>query len=184
MSSKKQIKNRPINLVPQEGLSSTTAGRVLLWVLSTFRIILIVTEVFVIGSFVSRFWLDAKNTDLSQEIKEKKAVISSLSEFETDFKDIQNRLLAYETHKKESGLILSNIENFAAYKPPGVRFNNINAKIDYIDLDAVAAVETQIQQYWLNLKESRNYENVNISSIGASKEDGGFDFLISANVKK
>lgn len=184
MPAKKHIKGRLINLIPQEGLTSTISGRILLWVLSTFRVILIITEIFVIGSFISRFWLDAKNTDLSQEIKEKKAVISSLSEFESDFKDIQNRLLVYETYKKDNGVVLSNIKNLVSYKPQGMYFNTMTAEMNSVRISAVSTNEVQIQQYWVNLKESRKYEDLQVSDIKVQKGGVEFEFSLLATIKK
>ena len=60
-------KKQQVNLLPEKGFTSTTTGRVLTWILSTFRIIVIVTEIIVMIAFLSRFWLDAQNTDLSEE---------------------------------------------------------------------------------------------------------------------
>src|SRR3990170_8059274 len=81
-----------INLLPQKEFASTTLGRILNWILSTFRIIVIVTEIIVMLAFLSRFWLDAKNTDLNEELKQKQASIASSLTFEKDFKDTQERL--------------------------------------------------------------------------------------------
>jgi len=85
-------KENKINLLPQKGFEKSTAGRVLTWILSTFRIIVIVTEIIVMVAFLSRFWLDAKNTDLRDEIEQKQAVLSATSSFDRDFKEAQTRL--------------------------------------------------------------------------------------------
>ena len=53
MSARKE----EINLLPQKGFEATTAGRILAWILSTFRIIVIITELLVMVAFLSRFWL-------------------------------------------------------------------------------------------------------------------------------
>jgi Tfp pilus assembly protein PilN len=183
MPAKKNIRVREINLVPKEGLESTTSGRVLLWILSTFRIILIITELVVIGAFISRFWLDAKNTDLTEEMRDKKSVIASLSEFEKDFKATQERLAIFDSYKANKGVITSNIETFISYKPGGVYFKSINAGLKTISATAVSANEIDIQQYLANLKASGIYESVNISHINLLKDKTSFDFSLTVNPK-
>ena len=183
MPAKKNIRVREINLVPKEGLESTTSGRVLLWILSTFRIILIITELVVIGAFISRFWLDAKNTDLTEEMGEKKSIITSLSEFEKDFKATQERLAIFDSYKANKGVITSNIESFISYKPNGVYFESIKADLKTISVSATSANEIEIQQYLANLKASGKYESVNISNINLSKNNTVFNFSLSVNIK-
>jgi len=183
MPAKKKIKSRQINLVPEEGLSSTTSGRILIWILSTFRIILITTELIVIGAFISRFWLDAKNTDLSEEMKEAKDVISSLSSFESEFKDIQNRLVIFDSYKENKGKINSNLKTIISYKPQGINFQSINVGFDKITIAAVSVSEIEIEQYYVNLKASGKFESVNLENISLTKDNSSISFSMTANLK-
>src|SRR3989344_780469 len=88
--SKEQIK---INLIPQDEFESSTFGRVLKWALSTFRIMVIVTELLVMSAFLSRFWLDARNSDLNEEIEIKKAQIGAYQDVEDSFRKYQAKLV-------------------------------------------------------------------------------------------
>jgi Tfp pilus assembly protein PilN len=184
MPAKKKVKNKQVNLIPQEGLSSTTSGKILLWTLSTFRILLVVTELFVIAAFISRFWLDARNTDLSEEMREAKAVISSLSSFENDFKDVQNRLAIFNSFKENKGEIYSSVKTFVSYKPQGIYFETIHADLQKITISAVSSNEMEIQQYVINLKSSDKFENVILGNIALKKDSTIFGFSINANIKK
>jgi Tfp pilus assembly protein PilN len=184
MPAKKKIKSRQVNLIPQEGLTSTTSGKIILWVLSTFRIILIITEIFVIGAFISRFWLDAKNTDLSEEMKEAKSVISSLSSFENDFKDIQSRLAIFDSYKENKGKINSDVKTAVSYKPDGIYFESINADLNKISISAISRSEIEIQQYMVNLKSSNKFENVNLGNVALDQFGSSFIFSISIDIKR
>lgn len=183
MPAKKRVAARQINLIPKVGLSSSTYGRILLWTLSTFRVILIITEIFVIGAFISRFWLDTKNSDVSEEMKQAKSVISSLSEFEKDFKDTQNRLSVFDFYKKDKGKISANIKNIIAYKPPGVYFKTISSDLLRINISATSIDEVGIQQYLVNLKASSNYEKVSLNNISVSKDNSSLDFSLTVDLK-
>lgn len=89
-------KNKLINLLPQEEFDVSVVGRVLKWAMGTFRIIVIVTEMVVMGAFLSRFWLDAQNSDLNDAIAIKTAQISAQSDFENQFRAIQNKLSIFK----------------------------------------------------------------------------------------
>src|SRR3989304_5055627 len=88
-------KEEQINLLPEKGFEQTTTGRILTWILSSFRIIVIVTEIIVMIAFLSRFWLDAQNTDLTEELQQKQAVLSASKAFDAEFKDTQKRLKVF-----------------------------------------------------------------------------------------
>jgi hypothetical protein len=81
-----------LNLLPKENLGETTAGRVLQWILTSFRVIVISTELVVIGAFLSRFALDTRGNDLSDEIEAKKAIIVAYQEVEHNFKKTQEKI--------------------------------------------------------------------------------------------
>ena len=78
-----------INLLPKEEFAASTWGRILTWLLSTFRIIVIFTEVIVMAVFLSRFWLDAKANDLNELLRKNQAILKTTTEFENEFRDIQ-----------------------------------------------------------------------------------------------
>jgi len=82
-----------ISLLPQKGLEGTL-GRLVDWLLSVGRYIIVFTELVVIGAFLSRFWLDRKNSDLSEEIRQEKAILESTAGFEEEFRLFQARLSA------------------------------------------------------------------------------------------
>lgn len=181
-AAKKRNKSKPINLIPEEGLSSTTSGRVLLWALSTFRIILIVTELVVIGAFISRFWLDAKNSDITQQMNETKNSIASLSSFESDFRDIQNRLQIFNDYTQNNTKINSNLETLISYKPDGISFKTASVSLDNLTITAVSASEIEIEQYYLNLKSSNKFKNIKIQDISVNKENSSLNFTLSAEI--
>ena len=83
-----------INLLSQKSFEDTTIGRIMAWILTSFRIIVIITEIIVMVAFISRFWLDSKNTDLDEQIQNKQAIIAASSTFEQEFKNTQARLKA------------------------------------------------------------------------------------------
>lgn len=184
MPTKKKHKTRQINLVPAEGLASTTSGRILLWVLSTFRLLLILTELFVIGAFLSRFWLDAKNTDLTEEMSDAKSEILALSEFEKDFKDIQGRLSVFDSYKTNNGRLNSSLKTVVSYKPQGIKFESVTVDFEKVSIQAVSVNEVEIQRYLANLKSSGKFDTVSIGNLALTKENSYFTFTVDATFRK
>src|SRR3990167_3725924 len=116
-------KNKPINLLPQEEFDASIVGRVLKWAMGTFRIIVIITEMIVMGAFLSRFWLDARNSDLNELIDIKSAQISLQSEFEKEFRGLQTKLNIIEEMSKntKSSEVLSRV---SSKLPPDANFSS------------------------------------------------------------
>jgi hypothetical protein len=173
-----------INLIPKEGFNQTTSGRILMWLLSTFRIILIVTELVVIAAFVSRFWLDAKNSDLSDKIKEDTSIITSLSGFEQEFKDVQWRLSIDNSYISSKGQIISALNSILQDKPPAITFSYIIADTASISIQAKSPSEIDIQQFYTNLKADKNLNEVLINTIQSSKDENNFILDLSIKFNK
>lgn len=84
--------NISVNLLTQDEFSSSQTGKILLWALSVGRYIVVITELIVIMSFLSRFKLDRDLTDLNEAIEKQKAIIQSYGTLETQFRQTQDQL--------------------------------------------------------------------------------------------
>jgi len=101
MAARKKQKQLKINLLAQEEFATSVLGRILSWALSTFRVIVIAVEMIVVVAFLSRFWLDARITDLNDELKQKQAIVASQATFEKRFRSAQSRLeILFEVTKE------------------------------------------------------------------------------------
>ena len=164
-------KKEKINLLPQRGFESTTTGRVLAWVLSSFRIIVIVTEIIVMIAFLSRFWLDAQNTDLTEDLERKQAVLASSLNFEKEFKDTQKRLKIYSdlTSDKLSKATVAN--TISKLLPPDIFLTTIVFKDKEIGISGISPNEKSIQQLIVNLNSSDIFESALLMGIKSDEED-------------
>lgn len=164
-------KKEEINLLPQRGFESTTTGRVLAWILSSFRIIVIVTEIIVMIAFLSRFWLDAQNTDLTDELKSKQAILASSLRFEREFKETQNRLSIYSdlTSYKLSKASLAN--TISTLLPPDIFLTSVVFNAENVGISGISPNERSIQQLVVNLNSSDNFEKAQLVEIKSDEED-------------
>jgi Tfp pilus assembly protein PilN len=168
MPAKKEPK---INLLPQEEFESSIVGRVLKWALSTFRIIVIVMEMVVMAAFLSRFWLDARNSDLNESIKQKQAVLTASADFEKEFRQVQKRLniasVLYSVSQPSPS-----ISSIASYLPVDVFLSSLSFTDDSVQVKGIASSEKGVAQFIANLESDKKIKEVSLSQVDSSKEGG------------
>lgn len=160
-----------INLLPQEEFTGSTLGRVLLWALSTFRIIVIITEMVVMLAFLSRFWLDARNVDLNDLIKQKQAVIAATADFEKDYRNTQKRLRVFSGLAKEEGQASSYLKTITNYLPSDVSLISYTFGAGVIQTKGSAISETSVAQFMVNLEAGGAFEKVELANLDSSQQE-------------
>lgn len=174
------VKKGQINLLPQEEFKTTTLGRVLTWLTSTFRIIVIATEALVMIAFLSRFWLDARVSDLNDEIKQKQAMVAAYSDFEAQFRKVQQKITILAEIASDQKSYSDKIKKIASFLPADVRLSSISLKQGDIRLVGTSSTENSIAQLYTNLSSDPDNAKVSINQVAASPEDEtALDFVIT-----
>jgi Tfp pilus assembly protein PilN len=161
-------KNKSINLLPQEEFNVSTTGRVLRWATGTFRIIVIITEMIVMGAFLSRFWLDAQNSELNNSIKIKSAQIAAQSETENKFRSIQTKLNIFNEISQNRN-VSQKIEGITSKLPANITLSGINISDTSARIRGVSEVDMQIAQFITNLQTDKSIKEVNIEQLTSSE---------------
>lgn len=158
-----------INLLPQEEFAASTLGRILAWLLSTFRILVIITELIVILAFLSRFWLDARTTDLNEEIKQKQAIVTASSDFERELRSAQKKLDAYSqiTSQGKKATIL--INTISSYLPPEIFLSSVSQIGKEVQVKGQSFTERAIAQFMANLETSEIFSNISLSQVDTNE---------------
>lgn len=163
-------KNKQINLLPQEEFEASTIGRILKWAMGTFRIIVIVTEMIVMGAFLSRFWLDAQNSDLNDAIRVKNAQISAQSEFETEFRGLQSKLRIVKglsNNPKTS----DKIDLIVSKMSSDITLTSMAFEDNSMIIKGVGNSEIGIEQFIANLKGEKSFKSVDLASLNLSENN-------------
>jgi Tfp pilus assembly protein PilN len=160
-----------INLLPQKGFESTTSGRILAWILSTFRIIVIVTEIIVMIAFLSRFYFDAQNTDLNEKIQQKEAILKASKDFETKFKDVQKRLTVYTSLTQGQNTNSETLDLVTKSVPSDVILSQLHTREKTIEIKALTPSEKSIEQFIVNLSAEKKLTNVNLLSVSTDPKN-------------
>jgi hypothetical protein len=163
-------KIKEINLIPQNEFDETSLGRILKWALSTFRVMVIITELIVMSAFLSRFWLDAKNSDLNEEIGINKSQVLAYSDIETEIRLNQKRIgIAKSLYsQRKIDIVITEVSKLI---PPDVSFNSISITGNRLEIKAIAFSERSIAQFLVNLDNYEGLKDVNLSQIASSAEN-------------
>lgn len=172
-----------INLLPSEEFKTSILGRILRWALTTFRVMVIVCEMIVMGAFLSRFWLDARNSDLNDEIKLAKSKITAFKPVEDEFRGFQKRLLvAKELYAQDKSSDL--VDELSRNLPSEVYLVSIIKGSDSVQISATSTSEQAILQYIVNLEASDMVKSVTLSQVSTDKENAALvSFLLTLETK-
>lgn len=162
-----------ISLLPREGLEGTPLGRLINWILSVGRYIVIFTELIVIGAFLSRFWLDRKNSDLSEEIRQQKAILEATRDFEREFRLFQARLDAAAKALKDKSSPLLPLEIISQSLPQDMillKYNFAGEDKNEVNIVALTLSERGLAEFVEALLQQETVDKVGIGTI--EKEEG------------
>lgn len=159
-----------INLLPQEEFEASITGRVLRWTMTTFRYIVIVTEIIVMGAFLSRFWLDAQNADLNDTLDIKTAQIKAQADFEKQFRDLQARL-AISSDMEKDGRPTDIIGIIVSKMPGEITLNAISYQDGKASINGTASTELSIAQFIANLKADKTFKSVSLGQVTSSQSN-------------
>lgn len=173
-----------INLIPKDPFFDTLLGRSLRWALSAGRYIVMFTELVVVLSFVTRFYLDRQVTDLNKSIFQKQNVISSYGKFEQQLRDVQEQVNQYqEVEQKEN--IVDIFPALSEVIPSGVQLEELVIYPDKVTLSGKVLSQKSLNILINNLQISSHFNNVVVNTIESEgPKSSGFVFKLSAQTKE
>lgn len=166
-------KEKEINLLPQNEFEASILGRVLRWMLSTFRVIVIITELVVMGAFLSRFWLDVQNSDLNETIKQNVGIITSYQDIEREFNLAQKRLkinseITKQTPRSEE------IKLITSLLPSDISLISVSSDAGSSQIKGVSGSEQGIAQFITNLETQKQVGKVELSQLDSDKQNPSY----------
>lgn len=136
---------KEVSLLPKEADNNSLFARTLRWLTSVGRVIIIFTELIVIAAFLSRFWLDRKNSDLSETLRQQKAIIGSTKEFENEYLSLQNRLTTIKKFYSLSPRYADFFKSISQSLPPDVYLQSLSFERD--DKNSQILVKSKLYSY-------------------------------------
>ena len=121
-------------------------------------------------AFLSRFWLDAKNSDLNESLAQKKAIILSFAEIEKTLNNTQKRLAVFAKASSQTP-VSSYIKTVVSYLPAGVQLKSVAQTQNQIQITVVSPSEQQIAQFLTNLESVKTFKEVALTQIDSDQEN-------------
>jgi len=161
---------KEVSLLPDAENPNSFGSRLLLWLTSVGRFIIVFTELIVICAFISRFWLDRKNSDLSEIVRQQKAILESTQDFEKEYSLLQQRLKVIKNFYTQRPDYSAKIISLTESTPPDIIFTSINFDLDdksniTADLSATALNNETINRFINNLVSNPDIRTVDVKNI-------------------
>src|SRR3989338_1167782 len=115
-----------INLLIHKEEQVKLYERLLRWLLSSGRFIVVLVELVTIGAFVARYKLDAELADLQDNIKDKVPYIEALKADEALIRQTQFQLSTIKQTRNESPDFVQTISKIATLTPKNIKITNIS----------------------------------------------------------
>ncbi len=160
---------KKINLLIQEGFEHSQTGKVLAWLLSAGRAIVIITELIVITAFLSRFWLDRQLTDLIEGNSAKKTQVEASTNFEADFQNTQTRLAAVKLIDNAKILPREYIKEVTRLLPAEVVLSDISYNENKVSVTGLSLNEAGLAGFMKSLEESNKFSSVSLVNIALER---------------
>ncbi|KKQ95953.1 MAG: Fimbrial assembly family protein [Candidatus Woesebacteria bacterium GW2011_GWB1_43_14] len=179
----KEKPKRVINLLPKDEFEVSTAGRVLKWAITTFRMIVISVEIVVVGSFLARFSFDAKNADLDHSLEQKSSYIASFSEFEREFKNIQAKAEVLTEYTASQNQRVPTITSIVSKIPGDIQLTSLRVTDEDINISGQTTSEQSISQLIVNLKKDELFTDIALTEIGTQRDTPFVKFSLKIEIK-
>jgi hypothetical protein len=153
------------------------------WLFAVGKYMLIVVETIALGVFVARFIIDEKNNDLTRDINDQVAVLSS-GQWKQDsltyenLQNLMNDIERIERGQKQNSVIIEEIRNGIPYGLQVQTFSFMNGRVS---LSLQTTDFKAFKDYESALKNGSNYEEV---KVNVTKTESVYDIRISFMVSE
>lgn len=172
-----------IELLPREDWEKTTFGKLLKWLTTVGRYIVIFTELIVILAFLSRFKFDRDLTNLDEKIKQQQVVVQSLAQFEQKFRFLQTQLSTTEELQKRQVKTDQVLTELASLIPIDVYLSDLDIRERKVSMTATALSEAGLATFLKNLQNSNQFDNLVLSQVSSETEkEIGIQFQLKSDL--
>jgi hypothetical protein len=165
MAAKKEI-----TLLSNVDNPNLLSKKIFNWLFYVVRYVLVFTELVVIIAFLSRFTLDPKNSDLSDSMRQKKAILAVYSDFENEYNLLNQKLKTISNLYQKQPLYSPYVLALSQSAPEDIVFQSLIIKNTTTEditaqLSIYAYQENAIIDYISQLTINPQIKTVNVTNI-------------------
>lgn len=177
---KKKSVDISVNLLPQDPFLDSVLGKFLVWSLSIGRYLVILTELVVITSFLSRFKLDRDLTDITENIIRQKSVIASYQDVEINFRSVQDRI-NFIKQQQQGSSILTSLDFLERNLPIDTKLSQLSLQPTSWSLSASSITAQGMKATIDRVVEANPQSDVSLGEVKLNSRTGTIDFSIRVN---
>lgn len=178
---RKEKQPKSINFLEAVYASSDFLDNAYIWLVTIGKYLLIVVQIIALGVFFSRFILDRRNNDLTEEINSKVVLLSNESwrrnailfdNYQILFSDVKAIKDGQDINSREISELLSGVPRNLDLESFSYRDGSVSIRISSLNLN-------DVKNYESALKNNPDYEDVRFS---ITKEQGLLSVGVSFNL--
>ena len=156
-------KVQTINLLPNSGNDLFT--QILNWALTIGRLLIILTEMVALGTFIYRFSLDMQIVDFHDKIKAESFIVANFADAEKTFRDIQDRLATIKQYNAVGTTTIGIFTDIANRGQGQVTFKDLTVTTQDAKMEVSAASSQSLTQFVNSLKNDPAITDVSIDKV-------------------
>ncbi len=174
-----------VNLLLEKGEQSKLHFKLLKWLLSSGRFIVVLVELVTIGAFVYRYKLDADLANLQEKIMEQKPYVESMQSTETEIRLTQFQLSNIKQIKKDTPNFAAVLVELSKVTPRNITLTNIafDRSSSYpktsLSITGQTPSNLELSAFIKALQNNPNFSDVDLSTISF---EGQTVFTIKGNL--
>ncbi len=170
-----------INLLSQEGSANSPWNRIMNWITTYGRYIMITTELIVLAAFASRFSLDRKLTDLKENIMEKQEILEVNSGLEKEIRDAQEKIGSIKLLLNQQPIPVDTLLLVHTLLPTGTYLDTLSIDKDKIVTNVTADSSDSFAKLLANFSVTKKLREVEIGKV--AKKTAGIQFTLTAKIQ-
>lgn len=176
---------KELSLLPDSENPRSLGARFLKWLTTTGRVTIVLTELVVISVFISRFWLDRKNSDLSELVRQKTAILQSTVAFENEYNQLQQKINYIKNSYADQPECSQQLSSLVSSTPQELFYKNISITQDpktkgiAINTTLIAYKEESIVSFVSNLIANPDISQVDILKIEKKERENQYNLTLN-----
>jgi len=170
-----------INLLPDNGEGFLT--QFFNWALTIGRLLIILTEMVALGTFIYRFSLDMQIVDLHDKIKAESFIVANFKDSEIKFRDVQDRLLTIKKYTLVGTTTSTVFADIVKMSEGKVTFKDLAVTTQNAKIEVEAPDASSLTQFVNNLKNYPSISSLSIDKVQNNTTSAQIIVTITATLK-
>jgi len=170
-----------INLLGQDTSANSPWNRIMDWISTYGRYIMITTELIVLIAFASRFTLDRKLTDLKEDIAEKQEILEVNADLEKNIRTVQKKIDTVKILIQQQPVPINTLILIQTLLPLGTQLESLTIDKEKVTAAVIADTAGSFTQLLANLSVSKKLTNIEVGKVG--KNQYGIHFIVTAKIQ-